>query len=125
MSVTVTSLRKVLGDLEACLGTLESAGDKVLVQRLIKRLRAVLDALSKADNLHLDARLHKLLRELLAAAAALLEALHTYLRSLKGTPKEQSRARAVLVDAMSDFEAALDAIEVALGLGHNPGGMSP
>ena len=125
MSAIVTSLRKVLSDLEARMGKLVSAGDKVLVQRLIKRLRAVLDALSKADNLRLDARLHKLLRELLAAAAALLEALHTYLRSLESAPEEQSRARAVLVEAMSDFEAALDAIEVALGLGHKPGGISP
>lgn len=125
MNVIAASLREVLGELEAHLAKLDSFGNKVLLKRLIDRLRAVLDALSRADNVRRDAQLHKLLGDLLAAAKALLEALQVYLRSLKGTPQEQSRAQGLLVDAMSDLEAALDAIDVALGLGPNPSVMPP
>ncbi|NHF68423.1 hypothetical protein [Xanthomonas hortorum] len=125
MNALTDSLNEVVGELEAHLGNLDPPGLKVLVKRLIDRLRTVIDELSKAGYVTLNVRLSKLLGELLAAAEALLEALHVYLKSLKGTLEEKGRARGALDDAMSAVEAALGAIEAALGLGPNPGGTTP
>ncbi|WP_267086741.1 hypothetical protein [Xanthomonas sacchari] len=125
MNASAASISKVIGELEAYLGGLNSLRMRILVKHLIDRLRAIIYELSKADHVELNQRLSKLLRDLLVAIEALLHALDVYLRFLKGTRVEKDRAQNALSNAISAVEAALDAIEAALGLGPNPSATSP